>query len=103
MIFKNEQVSDFLLKNGEVYTLRPTQRKRGRDKTIHEPLVSELFTMPFGHGLVTLIKEIKDDTELGEFVSKSGFFSVHEWRANAKDSKFLYHVKLTVDLSGPHP
>jgi hypothetical protein len=101
MMFAVEEARTFLLNNEEVYTLRPKFRKRGRNNTIKEPLVTELFTAPFAIGWVTFIKKIEDDSELEEFISKSGFDTVQEWRSKAKDSRFIYHVKLMIDYSFP--
>jgi hypothetical protein len=103
MMFAVEEARNFLLAHGEVYTLRPKFRKRGRTKPINEHLItSNVWSeMPFADGLVTFIKEIEDDKELEEFVSKSGFTTIQEWRAKAKDSRFLYYVKLMKDYTFP--
>lgn len=103
MTFAVQEPRDWLIGHNEVYTLRPKLRKRGRGKTIREPLMTRIPEAPFGKGNVTFVKEIKNDSELQAFVSKSGFDTVAEWRAKAKDSRFLYYVNEFEDLSGPHP
>jgi len=43
---------------------------------------------------VKFVKEVKDDSELEEYVGESGFGSVGEWRKKAGKSRFLYYVEL---------
>ena len=40
------------------------------------------------------VKEVKDDSELQNYVGESGFKSVEEWRKKAGRSRFLYYVEL---------
>jgi len=93
MWFNVKQARKYLLEEGRVFTLRPKRRKR---EECREVLMYNGFGKK-GDLYVSFVKEIEGDGELREFVDDSGFDSVEEWRAAAKESQYLYYVMLLDD------
>ncbi len=111
MLFKSEKALNFLLENGEVYTLRPRRRREGKDwikigriklADIEVKLVGEVFSGWYGYFWVRPVDNKRTILPLGNFVQKSGFRTVREWLEEVKrlnggkvpDRLFLYHVRL---------
>ena len=110
--FKSKKALDCLLKNGEVYTIRPKKRseglayvktsKKGRKLAeVEVKYVGEVvLTAPDDEWYVADGAYAKGKLE--EFVDKSGFDSVEEWLEEVRklnggklpDRMFLYCVKL---------
>jgi len=110
--FKSKKALDCLLKNGEVYTIRPKKRfeglayvktsKKGRKLAeVEVKYVGEVVqTAPDDEWFV--VEGAYAKGKLEEFVDKSGFNSVEEWLEEVRklnggklpDKMFLYHVKL---------
>ena len=108
--FKSKKALDYLLKNGEVYTIRPRKRseglayvktsKKGRKLAeVEVKYVGEVvLTAPDDEWYVADGAYAKGKLE--EFVDKSGFNSVEEWLEEVRklnggklpDRMFLYHV-----------
>jgi len=86
--FNVKEAREQLLRRGLVYTLRPKRRREGREVLCYDGLGKK------GVVYVEFVKEIDDDGELEEYVDFSGFKSVKEWRAKAKNSRYLYKVTL---------
>ena len=86
--FNVREAREHLLKRGHVYTLRPKRRREGKDVLMFGKFGKR------GTVYVKFVKEVKDDSELEEYVGESGFGSVGEWRKKAGKSRFLYYVEL---------
>ena len=86
--FNITQARKHLLKHGLVYTLRPKQRRVGKDILCYEGVGKK------GNVTISFAGHIINDIVLLKYVENSGFNSVMAWRLAAKDSKFLYKVKL---------
>ena len=103
MLFLNHpQVRTYFLKNGHVYTLRSSRRKReGLQVIVHGTRFKHLRV---GRGVVRLVKVIKlRPTALGPYVRRSGFKASMDWIAayrslnggKAPVMAFLYQVKVS--------
>jgi len=108
--FKSKKALEHLLKNGEVYTIRPTKRTEGfafvktskkgkKIAIVGVKYVGEIvLTAPDGEWFVADGAYAKGKLE--EFVDKSGFDSVEEWLEEVRklnggklpDRMLLYHV-----------
>ncbi len=111
LIFKSQKALNFLLENGEVYTLRPKIRKEGRDWITNKRggrKIADAEVKLIGVCATTnrrLVVEIDTGSikSLEDYVEKSGFSSVEEWFAEGNkiykgkipNRLYLYYVKLT--------
>lgn len=86
--FNVPEARHHLLEKGSVYTLRPKRRREGRDMICYNGFGKK------GMCRITFVAEIHDDTELIEFVGRSGFPTIEAWLEKAGDSRFLYLVQL---------
>ena len=97
MIFFNvSQAKNYLLKNGEIYTLRKPSRKIGVDTAVEGS-----YTHPKILGLVDIkfVELITQPDQLALYVNKSGIRSSFEWFEKAQElhklkTLGLFHVKL---------
>jgi hypothetical protein len=88
MWFNVSESREYLLKHGQVYTLRPKKRREGKEILSYGGFGKK------GEVNVKFVKEILDWNELNRYVDKSGFRTVDEWVRKAKGNRFLYHVVL---------
>lgn len=92
MWFNVPEARTHLLERGFVYTLRPKLRynhkKVGTDTLMYDGF-GDRGTVEY-----SLAKFIVKDTELEQYVPWSGFDSLEEWLAKAKESRFLYLVQI---------
>jgi hypothetical protein len=86
--FNVPEAREYLLKHGEVYTLRRKERREGKEVLMYGGFGKK------GEVNVKFVREILDWNELNRYVDKSGFRTVDEWIRKAKGSRFLYHVVL---------
>ena len=77
-----------LLDRGIVYTLRPKERREGREVLSYGGFGKK------GIVNVRFEKENPTDDDLAIHLPNSGFASVDDWRRAAGDSSFLYCVTL---------
>ena len=90
MSFMIEEARRHLEKHGFVYTLRPFKRKHvSKDwYNLHRG------GKKMGDINVKFIRKIRSTEELQAFVYYSGFKTLENWLKKAKDSKFLYYVRV---------
>jgi len=107
--FKSKKALDYLLKNGEVYTIRLRKRSEGlayvkthrKGRKIMDVVVRYVGEVMLLQKLGwSVVGEVYIIGKLEDFVNKSGFSSVDEWLEEVKrlnkgklpDEIFLYHV-----------
>ena len=92
--FNVNEAYSFLMKNGEVYTLRDHPKVEGKAN-----LMSSIEGRPFYKGKVEIKlidvfprENVQLESLVEKYLSKSGFSTSKEWLSRVKksDSKFLY-------------
>jgi len=110
--FKSKKALDYLLKNGEVYTIRLKKRSEGLAYVKTSKKGRKLAEVEVKYVGEVVLTEPDDEWyvadgayakgKLEEFVDKSGFDSVEEWLEEVRklnggklpDRMFLYHCKI---------
>jgi len=96
--FNVHEAYSFLTKYGEVFTLRPNEKREGKCM-----LLSSIKGKPHYKGIVEVsfcrkinLSNVVHKAMLLNYVYKSGFKTIEEWLSKAKESKvlYLYYVKL---------
>ena len=118
IIFNVPEAYDFLIENGEVYTIREAKGnyiKKGKHQVLSNlfhRIVTYKRILPSYVGLVNvelekalIAKPQKTEQELKPYVAKSGFKEIPEWLSKVKDFKEgkIYHLYHVTEISFDFP
>lgn len=84
--FNIKEAREYLLKHGEVYTLRKPRKVGNASIMIGNRYRQNVKKI--GNGYVSFVEQIVNDKQLEKYVEQSGFKSIEKWREKS-DKKYL--------------
>ncbi len=91
MFFNVPEARIHLLEKGEVYTVRPKDRRTGKETAVRSNHREKVL---LGKVSVEFVKRIACSEDLVPYLEKSGFQNVYDWWEDANYSTFLYYARM---------